>query len=128
LAVQVQVRICQQLDAQWSASYARVAAVLSTVVRASSVVECMNSVVRMHQARHRGVTQGLLDLKRLYWNCQEFAAGKRRGHCRYEHLGLSLPTSAAWELLQIEPEQLAQGLGVDVAELVEKVSTTKVAA
>jgi len=28
-------------------------------------VEGLNSVLRMHQARHRTVTQGLLDLKRL---------------------------------------------------------------
>ena len=28
--------------------------------------ECMNSVLRMHQSRHRTVTQGMLDLKRLY--------------------------------------------------------------
>ena len=37
--------------------------------RASSLVECINSVLRMHQAGHRRMTQGLLDLKRLYWNC-----------------------------------------------------------
>ena len=39
---------------------------LRQAVRASSAVECMNSVLRMHQSRHRTVTQGLLDLKRLY--------------------------------------------------------------
>lgn len=128
LAAQVHVLICQRLDAAWSASYARVAAVRDAVVRASSVVECMNSVLRMHQARHRGVTQDLLDLKRLYWNCREFMEGKRRGRCPYEHLGLSLPTYGAWELLQMEPEELAQRLGVETAELAEKVSTTKVAA
>src|SRR5207237_3625962 len=31
--------------------------------RASSLVECLNSVLRMQQARHRKMTQGLLDLK-----------------------------------------------------------------
>jgi len=36
--------------------------VLSWVVRVSSVVECVNSVVRMHQTRHRHVSQGMLDL------------------------------------------------------------------
>jgi hypothetical protein len=128
LAKQVHVLICQRLDAAWTVSYGRVAEVLQAVVRASSVVECMNSVLRMHQARHRGMTQGLLDLKRLYWNCREFAEGKRRGHCPYEHLGLSLPTYEAWELLQMEPEQLAQRLGIEVPELAEQVSTTKVAA
>jgi hypothetical protein len=68
-------------------------------VRASSAVECMNSVLRMHQSRHKTVTQGLLDLKRLYWNCRGFREGKRRGHCPYEHLGLELPSYRFWDLL-----------------------------
>jgi hypothetical protein len=29
-------------------------------------VECLNSVLRMQQARHRRMTQPMLDLKRLY--------------------------------------------------------------
>ncbi|SIO10614.1 hypothetical protein SAMN05444166_2478 [Singulisphaera sp. GP187] len=36
-----------------SASYARVAAVLRDTFRASSAVECMNSVLRMQQSRHK---------------------------------------------------------------------------
>ena len=60
------------------------AAVLRHTVRASSAVECMNSVLRMHQGRHRTVTQPMLDLKRLYWNCRPFQSGQRRGHCPYE--------------------------------------------
>jgi hypothetical protein len=92
----------------WAEVYRRVARVLSRVVRASSAVECVNSVVRMHQARHRNLSQELLDLKRLYWNCRRFAAGKRRKRCPYEHLGLRLPSYDAWELLQMDPEELAQ--------------------
>jgi hypothetical protein len=91
--------------------------VLRQAVRASSVVECMNSVVRRHQARHRTLAQPLLDWKRLYWNCRDFAEGKRRGHCPYEYLGLRLPTYDAWALLQMDPEELAQ-----------QVSTTPLAA
>ena len=128
VVVQLQVRICQQLDAAWPASYRRVAAVLRQVVRASSVVECRNSVLRMHQARPRGVTQGLLDLTRLYWNCREFAEGKRRGQCPYQHLGLALPSYQAWELLQRNPQELARQLGVTLAESTEEVSTVEVAA
>ena len=73
--------------------------VLRRTVRASSAVECMNSVLRMHQSRHRTVTQGLLDLKRLYWNCRGFREGKRRGRCPYELLGLKLPSYRFWDLL-----------------------------
>ena len=81
--------------------YAAVSRVSRGTVRASSAVECMNSVLRMHQSRHRTVTQGLLDLKRLYWNCRPFREGKRRGRCPYKHLGLKLPSYRFWDLLWI---------------------------
>jgi hypothetical protein len=63
-------------------SYRRVSRVLRQTVRASSAVECMNSVLRMHQGRHRTLRQGLLDLKRLYWNSRPFREGKRKGRGR----------------------------------------------
>jgi hypothetical protein len=103
----VQQVVCQRLDAQWAESYRRVSAVLRQTVRASSAVECMNSVLRMHQARHRTVTQGLLDLKRLYWNCRAFREGKRRGCCPYEHLGLKLPSYHFWSVLQMPVDEAA---------------------
>lgn len=103
--------ICQKLAAEhWQASYRRVARVLNRTVRASSIVECMNSVVRMHQSRHRGLSQRLFALKRLYWNCRTFAEGKRRDHCPYQHLGLRLPSYDWWELLQTPPQELEQHL------------------
>ena len=49
----VQQVLCQKLDPNWRGSYRLVAAVLGRAVRASSAVECMNSVLRMHQCRHR---------------------------------------------------------------------------
>ena len=99
-AVLVQTEYCRKLAANWEESYRRVAAVLRHTVRASSAVECMNSVLRMHQGRHRTVTQPMLDLKRLYWNCRRFQSGKRRGACPYELLGLQLPTTDWWQLLR----------------------------
>jgi hypothetical protein len=95
----VQQLVCQKVDATWRESYAAVSRVLRLTVRASSAVECMNSVLRMHQSRHKTVTQGLLDLKRLYWNCRAFREGKRRGRSPYEHLGLKLPSYRFWDLL-----------------------------
>jgi hypothetical protein len=62
----------------------------------------MNSVLRMHQSRHRTLTQEMLDLKRLYWNTRVFGGGKRKGRCPYEHLGLKLPSYDFWTLLQPE--------------------------
>ncbi len=84
--------------------------VLRQAWRASSVVEGLNSVLRMQQARHRCLTQGLLDLKRLYWNCREFRTGKRRRQTPYGRLGLAFPTADWWELLRIPPEELRQQL------------------
>jgi hypothetical protein len=110
VAVAVQQRVCQQLAADWLQAYARVAAVVRGTVRASSAVECMNSVWRMHQARHRGLSQALLDLKRLWWNSRAFAEGKRKRKCPYQLLGLHLPTYDPWELLQWDPQELAQQL------------------
>ena len=98
----VQQVLCQQLDPNWRESYRPVAAVLGRTVRASSAVECMNSVLRMHQSRHRTLKQGMLDLKRLYWNTRVFRGGKRRGRCPYEHLGLELPSYRFWDLLEDE--------------------------
>jgi hypothetical protein len=95
----VQEVVCLKRDANWGESYGAVSRVLRGTVRASSAVECMNSVLRMHQARHRTVSQGLLDLKRLYWNCREFREGKRRRHSPYELLGLKLPSYRFWDLL-----------------------------
>jgi len=98
----VQVALCQGIDPNWRESYRAVASVLSRAVRASSAVECMNSVLRMHQSRHRTLNQGLLDLKRLYWNTRVFGGGKRRGRCPYEHLGLQRPSYRFWDLLEGE--------------------------
>jgi hypothetical protein len=81
--------------------------VLSSVGRASSCVEGLNSVVRMQQSRHRNVSQELLDLKRLYWNLRRFRTGRRKKTSPYERLGLPLPADLSWwQLLQFTPDQL----------------------
>jgi hypothetical protein len=89
-------------------AYRRVSQVLKRVVRASSAVECVNSVVRMHQSRHKNLTQPLLDLKRLFFNCRGFLEGKRKGRCPYQLLGLILPTYDPWSLLQMDTAHLEQ--------------------
>jgi hypothetical protein len=96
----------QRLGEGWEESYRRVGAVLGKVVRASSAVECVNSVVRMHQSRHKNLSQELLDLKRLYFNCHGFREGKRKRRCPYQLLGLQLPSFDPWTLLQMDPKQL----------------------
>jgi hypothetical protein len=93
---------CQKSWPGWREAYLRVAAVLRGTVRASSAVEGLNSVVRMHQSRHRTMNQGLIDLKRLHWNVHRFRAGRRRGRSPYQLLGLVLPEDAFWSLLEAE--------------------------
>ena len=83
---------------------------LRGVWRASSLVECVNSVARMQQARHRKMTQGLLDLKRLYWNLRRFRTGHRKGQTPYGLLGLKLPELSFWEFLKLTPEELREQL------------------
>lgn len=79
--------------------------------RASSLVECINSVLRMHQAQHRKMTQGMLNLKRLYWNCHTFRTGRRRNTTPYQRLGVPWPPGMRWwDVLKLTPEQLREKL------------------
>jgi hypothetical protein len=96
--------------AEGTAAVTQVENVLGQAWRASSLVECLNSVARMQQSRHRRMTPGLLDLKRLYWNCRTFRTGRRRQQTPYGLLGVCLPTTDWWELLRLTPEQLRQQL------------------
>ena len=98
------------LDEPEQASYDRVSAVLEDTSRASSAVECMNSVLRTQQARHKRMTQPMLDLKRLYWNCHRFRSGPRKDLSLYQALGLELPSYDFWELLRSDAEKLTQEL------------------
>jgi hypothetical protein len=94
----------------WPEQARRVGAILRGVWRASSLVECVNSVARMQQARHRKMTQGLLDLKRLYWNLRRFRTGRRKGQTPYGLLGLKLPEMSFGEFLKLTPDGLREQL------------------
>jgi hypothetical protein len=94
----------------WRAEARRVRAVLRGVWRASSLVECVNSVARMPQARHRKMTQALLDLKRLYWNLRPFRIGRREAQTPYGLLGSEVPELSFWEFLKLTPEELREKL------------------
>ena len=100
----------------WPEQARRGRAILRGVWRASSLVECVNSVARMQQARHRKMTQGLLDLKRLYWNLRRFRTGPRKGKTPYSLLGLKLPEMSFGEFLRMTPDELREQLSAqDVA-------------
>jgi len=103
--------VLAQAGAVGEQAVAGVRSVLRHTWRASSLVECINSVLRMQQARHRKMSQGLLDLKRLYWNLHTFRTGRRRGMSPYERLGVPCPKGLRWwDLLKMTPEQLRDKL------------------
>jgi hypothetical protein len=94
----------------WREQAARVSGVLRDVWRASSLVESVNSVARMQQSRHRRMSQGLLDLKRLSWNLRRFRSGHRKNQTPYGLLGLEVPDLSFWEFLKLTPEELREQL------------------
>ncbi len=105
-AILLQEVLCWQLAPDWQRWYPKAVETLRTTVRASSVVESVNSVLRMHQSRHRNLGQGLLDLKRLYWNTRSIVRkGRRRGRCPYQLLGLDLSSYDFLTILQDESAQ-----------------------
>ena len=76
------------------------------------MVECVNSVARMQQARHRKMTQGLLDLKRLSWDLRRFRTGRRKDRTPYGLLGMKLPELSFWDSLKLTPEEWRGKLSV----------------
>lgn len=103
-------RVRYHRDEEFHQAVLSVRGVLRSCWRASSLVEGINSVVRMQQARHRKLPPSLIDLKRFYWNCRRFRTGHRRKQSPYELLGIRLPPGSWWELLKLPPERLRQEL------------------
>jgi hypothetical protein len=94
----------------WSQWAEEVSRVRRGVWRASSLVEGVTSVTRMQQCRPRKMTQGRLDLKRLYGNLRRFRVGRRQGQAPYGRLGLKLPDLSFGEFLKLSPSELRQHL------------------
>ena len=80
------------------------------VWRSSRLVECVHSVARMPPARHRQMTQGLLDLKRLSWNLRRFRTGRRKNQTPDGLLGRKLPDLCFWEVPKLTPAELREQL------------------
>ena len=112
-AIVLQEVVCWKLAPDWQKWYGEIAGTLRATIRASSAVECVNSVLRMHQSRHRNLGQGLLDLKRLYWNTRPFRKGRRRGRCPYQKLGLELPSYDFMAMIRAELAETVHRVGLD---------------
>jgi hypothetical protein len=75
----------------YSAARKRVAAVLGSILRGSSLVECVNSLLRPYAELRKSLGQGFLDLFTLYRNAHVFARGKRAGHSPFQLAGIPTP-------------------------------------
>src|SRR5262249_51883106 len=105
-----QGQLCRRLVADWREAYGRVSAGVGGAVRASGCVGGVHSGLGMQQARHRNLSQPMLDLKGVYWKHPAFPEGRREDRCPYQLLGVSLTTFDFWGLLNSDPEELAQEL------------------
>jgi hypothetical protein len=68
--------------------------------RASSLVECFNSILRPIQQVKKQVTQEFLWLKALQHNMKTFKQGKRKGKSPFQLLGIDFSTQDWIELLE----------------------------
>ena len=75
---------CENLDAVCAA----VASLLDQPRRSSSLVEALNSRLRVLQMVHRNVPDSRLSLMALAWNLTARAEGRRRGPSPYARLDI----------------------------------------
>ena len=68
--------------------------------RASSLVECFNSILRPIQQVKKQVTQEFLWLKALHHNIKVFKQGKRKGKSPFQLLGIDFGMQDWIELLE----------------------------
>jgi hypothetical protein len=78
----------------------KVKKVLYRPKRASSLVECFNSILRPIQQVKKQVTQEFLWLKALHHNMKTFKQGKRKGKSPFQLLGIDFGTQDWIELLE----------------------------
>jgi hypothetical protein len=79
----------------WGSGYSgarkRVAGVLGSLLRGSSLVECVNSLLRPYAELRKSLGQGFLDLFTLYRNAHVFQRGKRAGYSPFQLADIPTP-------------------------------------
>jgi hypothetical protein len=88
---------------------------LDSIIRASSLVEMVNSLIRPYLNSCKGhITQEALNLIMFYQNHRRYKSGKRQGKAPLELLTEKLLEAEWWELLiqQVNREHDAKALGV----------------
>lgn len=81
-------RTVETCCANAEAVLAAVASLIEQPRRSSSLVEALNSRLRVLQMVHRNVSDDLLALVALRWNLSTRAEGRRRGACPFAELGI----------------------------------------
>lgn len=76
---------------------------LEQVVRASSAVECINSILRPYISVKKHLNQGFLALIALYWNMRPIA--QRGGKTPFQLSGIYLGTDDWIELIQVQQQR-----------------------
>ncbi len=69
----------------------RVIDLLGSILRGSSLVECVNSLLRPYAELRKSLGQAFLDLFALYRNSHVFQRGKRAGHSPFQLAGIQTP-------------------------------------
>ncbi len=85
----------QALPRALAQRYQAVDPILSLVVRASSLVESINSILRLYQLNKKHVREEFFYLCAVYVNLHPFRAGVRRGRSPLELLGM-VPVGTNW--------------------------------
>ena len=82
----------------------RLAAILDAACRTSSLVECINGLLKQFLHNRRSFAsaeamQNYLNLFTLWHNMHIYQRGKRQGQSPYQRAGIQLPTADSLELL-----------------------------
>ena len=77
---------------------------IDSVVRASSAVECLNSIIRPYAAVKKQLSQKFLALIALYWDMHPLE--NRRGRTPFQEKGVSLGTDDWVEALELEMSRM----------------------
>lgn len=75
----------------YSEAEEKVRRTLEGVMRGSSLVECLNSLLRPYAFLMRGLEKSFLPLFQLYRNSHVFERGKRRGYSPFQLAGIETP-------------------------------------
>jgi hypothetical protein len=88
MATKFQLRLVQMMLANFDDVSRQVTFALDNVFRASSLVEAINSQLRLYQQVKKNLSKDFLALITLYWNMHPFSDGKRKHMSPFQILGV----------------------------------------